>query len=188
MKKFVGLLFMMLMILVLTACNTLQIGEQPDLNGAHFIHNGAGEYIWLGMSLEDVERIDFGEGHSFEVREIEDYDHVFYGELVLTNWGGVLAFDENEQIHYISAFSSFPIDLWFAHGSITIDSKLSEVEEVFDMNYVYIDPLLPWWSFHFTYDHVPVYRDSEDVYYSITFIPDRVDEERVFGFSIRVED
>ena len=188
MKKFVGLLVTVMMILVLTACSTLQAGERPDLDGFHYIYNDAGEYIWLGMTLEDVESIDLGEGHSFTVEETEDESARFYDNLVLIGWGGSLVFDENEQVFYISAAGSFPIDRWFVHGDITIGSKLSEVEEVFDMDYVHIDSALSWWSFYFTYDHVQVYRGSEDVHYSIIFAPDTLGEERVFAFFVRIMD
>ena len=182
MKKFVGLLFMMLMILVLTACGNTQAGEQPDLDGFHFIYNDAGEYIWLGMTLEEVESIDLGESDVFTIADTSDADHPRYGRLVLGNRWFALVFDDNERVAEISMlWTEGP---WFVRGDITPGSALSEVEEVFNMSHVHIGTL---WSFYFTYDHLSVYRESEDAYYSITFFTDDTDreyQEQVTGFII----
>ena len=189
MKKFVGLLVMVFMILVLTACSTLQAGERPDLDGYHFIYNDAGEYIWLGMTLEDVERMALGEEDSLEVHDTESIDesHVFYGRLVISIRSITLIFDENERVYSIYGPFFVPAEPWFARGGITTGTDLSEMEEAFDMNYVHIyeeSDSSSWLYFYFTYDHTPVYRDSEDIYYRVVFIRNLHQEGKVESFHI----
>jgi len=182
MKKYVGLLLVAMTLVMLVACGGTQASERPDLDGFHFIYNDAGDYIWLGMTLEDVERIDFSEEDSLTVADTSDVDDRFYGRFVLTNrWFGLM-FDDNERVSYIAQlWTEGP---WLVRGDITSGSTLSEVEEIFDMDYVHIGSLLSWWSFYFTYDHIPVHRESVDAYYSITFATDRERQEQVTGFII----
>jgi len=157
MKKY-GILFMtVLMLLSLVAC--ISPDEAPvqsilDLNGFHYVFNEAGEYVWLGMTRQEVERIV-----SLSPGEKPEY---------LVGQGVSVQFDESGLVY--SIFLA-PPSSWSIRGDLSPGSYIVEIEDVFNMNYVYFPTrmLLPWLEFYFSFDHIPVEHTSDERFYRVQF-------------------
>ena len=145
MKKFVGLLLIVVISFILVGCNESE-QNTLDLDGFHYIFNETGDYIWLGMPRRDVERI-IG----------SDSDHVpdSSDDILLSISEGLALWfydDEDESLVIIdvrirdAAFEP----RWFARGGITVGSSSSEVETHFG-----VDPIAQpgFMAFYFMSDH-----------------------------------
>lgn len=173
MKKWIVLLFVLLMSALFFGCSSQEEQGQeqeppqqevpaPAPEGFNFLYNEAGEEIRLGMTRQEVEEI-FGPIAAF----------VIYAEHGMLR----VFFDEDGDSLY-SIDTMFFHCAWILPGGIRTGSDISEMEQLFDMDYAEVMRLddVQLITFRFTADHVLTSELFESAY-QVEFMVDLETQE-----------